>query len=111
MHLRCPHCRQPIELVAEDSFKEVTCPTCGSNFSLISNDTTASFAQTKETTLGHCQLIQQVGVGQFGVVWKARDTTLDRIVALKIPRRDQLSSSCRPARTLRHCDSPSGTTS
>jgi serine/threonine protein kinase/formylglycine-generating enzyme required for sulfatase activity len=39
--------------------------------------------------VGQFQLLEYVGQGAFGVVWKSRDTQLDRIVALKIPRRDQ----------------------
>jgi tetratricopeptide (TPR) repeat protein len=35
-------------------------------------------------------LIEQIGVGQFGCVWKARDTELDRFVAIKIPRKANL---------------------
>ena len=36
-------------------------------------------------------MIEHVGAGHFGSVWKARDNELDRIVAIKIPRKDQLS--------------------
>jgi WD40 repeat protein len=35
--------------------------------------------------LGKFQLLERVGVGAFGAVWRARDTELDRVVALKVP--------------------------
>src|SRR5262249_55939239 len=34
---------------------------------------------------GRFQLLEQVGLGTFGAVWRARDTRLDRTVALKVP--------------------------
>ncbi len=37
-----------------------------------------------ETTLGACRLIAQIGAGGMGEVWKAEDTRLGRVVAIKI---------------------------
>src|SRR5262249_51010706 len=34
---------------------------------------------------GRFQLLERVGVGAFGTVWRAQDRQLDRLVALKIP--------------------------
>ncbi|MBN2129554.1 MAG: protein kinase [Sedimentisphaerales bacterium] len=41
--------------------------------------------------IAHFELVEQLGVGAFGAVWKARDTQLDRAVAVKIPRRGRLT--------------------
>lgn len=49
-------------------------------------------------------------MGHFGSVWKARDTKLDRTVAVKLPRAEQLDESereqffreARAAAQLRH---------
>lgn len=93
MRIRCPHCNNPLEVVEKQSLSDIECPSCGSSFSLVDDapNTTKAYQQTR--AIGHFTLIEQLGVGAFGAVWKARDNELDRIVAIKIPRREQLSST------------------
>ncbi|NQT12025.1 MAG: protein kinase, partial [Planctomycetes bacterium] len=91
MHVRCPHCQNPIELVAEDhSLQEISCPTCGSSFNLLGHQETATYHEDGARTLGHFDLTKKLGAGAFGTVLKGHDSKLDRKVAVKIPRKDQL---------------------
>ncbi len=39
MHVRCPHCHNPLELVDDTEFSNIVCPSCGSNFSLLGDQT------------------------------------------------------------------------
>jgi tetratricopeptide (TPR) repeat protein len=87
--LRCPHCHAPASVWAEGDLAAVKCPECGSDFSLIS-DRDASDAPLQ--SVGHFELIEKLGSGAFGTVWKARDTKLDRTVAVKIPRHGSMSA-------------------
>jgi serine/threonine protein kinase len=92
MQIRCPHCHQPIELVNDDPSGDMTCGSCGSGFNLASDlETTADFGSHAKT-LGHFEFQHCLGQGAFGSVWKARDTELDRTVAVKISRREQLTA-------------------
>ena len=100
MHVRCPHCQNPIEFVDDDESFEFDCPSCGSSFNLASDvetigpDGSSSRSSDKgggtTHTLSHFELIEKVGVGTFGAVYRARDIELDRLVAVKIPRQSQL---------------------
>ena len=91
LHVRCPHCHNPIELLDQAPLSDISCPSCGSSFSLIADNTLSHDPSTK--SFGHFELLDQVGIGQFGSVWKSRDTKLDRTVAIKIPRNGRMDSA------------------
>ncbi|MEW4530220.1 serine/threonine-protein kinase [Maioricimonas sp. JC845] len=109
MHIRCPHCRNPIEVVNDMQVTDLTCTSCGSSFSLVGSET-MSYRPTMGEQVTHFELLDELGTGAFGTVWKARDTELDRIVAVKVPRVVQLGSEetemflreARAAAQLRH---------
>ncbi|MDF1843525.1 MAG: DrmB family protein [Rubripirellula sp.] len=91
LRVRCPHCQNPIEILEESSLSEVDCPSCGSHFSLLGDRPVADEDETGTKRIAHYVLLERVGTGAFGSVWKAHDETLDRIVAVKTPRAAQLS--------------------
>ncbi|MFP6753500.1 MAG: hypothetical protein VB855_17590, partial [Pirellulaceae bacterium] len=99
MHIRCPHCRNPIELIDESEHQSIDCPDCGSQFALVDVDErdvdTLPVDRASREKIGRFELIQEVGSGAFGTVWQARDTRLDRTVAVKIPRQHFFSSGNR----------------
>jgi tetratricopeptide (TPR) repeat protein/tRNA A-37 threonylcarbamoyl transferase component Bud32 len=58
-------------------------------------------APSERKGLGKFQLLERIGVGAFGEVWRARDTELDRLVALKLPHPGLLSSDANRERFFR----------
>ncbi len=91
IHLNCPHCQSPIEPVVESAEEEVVCPSCGSSFH-IDPDRTQDWSKDKLPKLDKFELIEAVGRGAFGTVYRARDKRLERIVAVKVPRSGQLAT-------------------
>src|SRR5262249_31562439 len=91
LRLRCPHCHSPSDIPSDSSLSNITCSSCGLVFSLVEEDETADATPSLQS-LAHFQIIQKVGSGGFGSVYKARDTQLERLVAIKIPRRQTLTS-------------------
>lgn len=90
MRIRCPHCQSAIEVVEDAELHDLVCPSCGSSFNLIPDETVSWHAGAKRT-LGRFDLVDRIGFGAFGEVWTAHDSELDRTVAVKIPRKSQLS--------------------
>ncbi len=89
LRIRCPHCRSAVELLVDSPYEEMTCDSCGGDFSIAGGESAAG-ATSVLPTVGRFELIRRLGVGGFGTVWEARDPELDRVVALKIPRQGQL---------------------
>jgi len=113
MHLRCPHCQNPIELADLPSGGEITCAGCGSSFQL-DKFATATISTSANKRLGKFEILSTLGHGAFGTVFKARDTELDRTVAIKIPRagnvgptQDDLDRFLREARAVAQLRFPS----
>ena len=110
LHVRCPHCHNPIEIADDRELDDVTCNSCGSSFNLIAAEETRSYHTESTDRVAHFELLAPLGRGAFGTVFKARDTKLDRTVAVKIPRKGQLSPveveqflrEARSAAQLRH---------
>ncbi len=60
MHVRCPHRRNPIEVVEDEPLTDMSCPACGSNFSLIDEET-ETYRGEDPRKLGHFELSSRFG--------------------------------------------------
>src|SRR5262249_21384246 len=85
--------------------EEVVCPSCGSTFRLERESTAPWSPRGGQRHLGRFELIETVGVGAFGTVYKARDPKLHRDVAIKVPRAGRLATAEDRDRFLREARS------
>src|SRR5262249_41681034 len=88
--LSCPHCHQPIPFDSQ-ARHQFNCHGCGSSFRVENYHPVSTPGEVR--LLGRFQLLECVGQGTFGAVWRAHDTQLDRIVALNIPHTSLLTTT------------------
>jgi serine/threonine protein kinase len=98
-----------VDVGSNTNWTAIACASCESVFTLVpendGGDSTAVPAR-----IGHFELVERIGAGSFGTVWKARDRILDRTVAIKLPRGgkqnalevEQFLREARAAAQLRH---------
>lgn len=98
LRIECPHCRNPLNIVPDSSVTVATsCPSCGSKLPQLEATFHGQPADARQpgTRIGHFELLEIAGRGQFGTVWKARDIRINRIVALKLPRHGAVDGMSR----------------
>src|ERR1043166_9412754 len=94
----CPACGAAVDTSDAEPLARVECPNCGEKV-------------RADRKFDHFVLVETLGVGGMGTVYKARDTLLDRFVALKLLRQDlgtgidyaaQLQQEARVAASVNH---------
>src|SRR5438132_13757331 len=94
----CSACGTIIDTAAAQPLASVPCPNCGEKVRV-------------ERTFDHFVVVETLGIGGMGTVYKARDTLLDRFVALKLLRKgvsgqedynSRLQQEARIAASLNH---------
>ena len=71
----CPRCGTLLDVSVVEPFTEVGCPSCGETMRV-------------RTRFDHFELLEYLAAGGMGTVYKARDVNLNRILALKLLRKE-----------------------
>ena len=109
MRIVCPHCSHLIEVSQSGTPRDV--PDQASASTAPGGPRAARSRANPHQRLGKLTLLDRVGAGSFGEVWKAHDTELNRLVAVKIPHagyssdgndQDRFLREARSAAALRH---------
>ena len=85
----CPACGAAAQLAPEWANGELDCNRCGASFAPDPNRP-GTWKPDALPRLGKYRLIEEVGRGTFGIVHRARDVGLQRVVALKVPHPGRL---------------------
>ncbi len=88
--IACPICHSVLHVTPQTQDEVATCDSCNSTVRVDATDTVNPVSKPQE--FGKFKLIEKIGQGAFGQVFRGHDTTLDRTVAIKIPRREKTSA-------------------
>ena len=83
--MHCPLCNEPISVDGQSTLPNA-CRCCQNTTGVAISGDEQPFEVPENGFVAEFELQQFVGSGGYGVVYQARDSKLDRMVALKIPR-------------------------